>query len=123
MGVGAEAQSFAGTLTLENLRMNQLKLARNLTGSLALSRSGFQIHAKVRSCPRKRSAYATCDGVPYANVPNPKSANHTYLKFDRPVLHVSTVHPFELLLVRYAPLMLQALSSGWNFKIAGLAAG
>ncbi len=79
VGVGAEAQSFAGTLTLENLRMNQLKLARNLTGSLAVSRSGLQIHAKARSCPRKRCAYATCDCVMQANVLNPKSKNHTHI--------------------------------------------
>ncbi|KAK9840821.1 hypothetical protein WJX81_007219 [Elliptochloris bilobata] len=38
--------SFAGALTLENLRINQLKLARNLTGSLEVSRSSLQIHAK-----------------------------------------------------------------------------
>lgn len=40
--------AFAGALTLENLRINQLKLARNLSGSLEVSRSSLQIHAKVQ---------------------------------------------------------------------------
>ena len=48
-GPGEQAgAAFAGALTLENLRINQLKLARNLSGSLEVSRSSLQIHAKVQ---------------------------------------------------------------------------
>jgi len=40
--------AFAGDLTLDGLRMNQLKLSRNLTGTVLLSQDRFQIRAKVR---------------------------------------------------------------------------
>ncbi len=39
--------AFAGDLTLEGLRVNQLKLSRNLTGTVLLSEDRFQIRAKV----------------------------------------------------------------------------
>lgn len=39
--------AFAGDLTLDGLRVNQLKLSRNLTGTVLLSEDRFQIRAKV----------------------------------------------------------------------------
>ena len=41
--------AFSGDLTLDGLRVNQLKLSRNLTGSILLSNEQFQIRAKVSS--------------------------------------------------------------------------
>ena len=41
--------AFAGDLTLDGLRVNQLKLSRNLTGTVLLSEDRFQIRAKVSS--------------------------------------------------------------------------
>ncbi|CAL8466123.1 g5659 [Coccomyxa elongata] len=38
--------AFAGDLTLDGLRVNQLKLSRNLTGTVLLSEDRFQIRAK-----------------------------------------------------------------------------
>ena len=47
-GRAAERPSaFSGDLTLDGLRVNQLKLSRNLTGSILLSNEQFQIRAKV----------------------------------------------------------------------------
>ncbi|KAK9804274.1 hypothetical protein WJX72_004315 [[Myrmecia] bisecta] len=50
-GVVRQAQadtstSFKGDLNLEGLRVNQLKLSRNLSGSLELAEDGLHIHAK-----------------------------------------------------------------------------
>lgn len=46
---GAERPpAFSGDLTLDGLRVNQLKLSRNLTGSVLLSNEQFRIRAKVR---------------------------------------------------------------------------
>lgn len=39
--------AFAGDLHLDGLRVNQLKLSRNLTGTVLLSDERFQIKAKV----------------------------------------------------------------------------
>ena len=39
--------AFSGDLSLDGLRVNQLKLSRNLTGSILLSNEQFQIRAKV----------------------------------------------------------------------------
>ena len=39
--------AFSGDLSLDGLRVNQLKLSRNLTGSILLSNKQFQIRAKV----------------------------------------------------------------------------
>ncbi len=47
--------AFSGDLTLDGLRVNQLKLSRNLTGSILLSDEQFLIRAKVAAlflaCP------------------------------------------------------------------------
>ena len=53
-GAAARGTAFAGTLTLDSLRVNQLKLARSLSGSLEVSRSGLQIHARARAPPPPR---------------------------------------------------------------------
>ncbi len=55
-GAAARGTAFAGTLTLDSLRVNQLKLARSLSGSLEVSRSGLQIHARARAPPPPRLA-------------------------------------------------------------------
>ena len=39
--------AFSGDLSLDGLRVNQLKLSRNLTGTILLSDEQFQIRAKV----------------------------------------------------------------------------
>ena len=38
----------SGDVLLEGLRVNQLKLSRNLTGSLQVSEKEVHMHAKVR---------------------------------------------------------------------------
>jgi hypothetical protein len=50
--------AFAGDLTLDGLRVNQLKLSRNLTGTVLLSDDRFEIKAKVRRRPTTLSGHA-----------------------------------------------------------------
>ena len=53
--------AFSGDLSLDGLRVNQLKLSRNLTGSILLSNEQFQIRAKVTELTR--SALCICRGT------------------------------------------------------------
>jgi hypothetical protein len=46
-GAAPEQAVFTGELSLEGLRVNQLKLSRSLGGSLSLSKERFHISAKV----------------------------------------------------------------------------
>jgi len=50
----------AGDVLLDGLRVNQLKLSRNLTGSLQVSEKEVHMHAKVRHacCHRKCCLHA-----------------------------------------------------------------
>ena len=59
--------AFSGDLSLDGLRVNQLKLSRNLTGSILLSNEQFQIRAKVIVC-----ILCDCSGVS-----SPQSPQHT----------------------------------------------
>ena len=55
--------AFSGDLTLEGLRVNQLKLSRNLTGTLALAGDRFQLSAKARAASPHWPCCSCCSWV------------------------------------------------------------